>query len=147
MNEIVELICVKERSKLRVKITTPGYLNTANCQFPKNLRVEGRKFQVKYTNIKLIQTRGKYFYSIAGKNILNINTTNTKSNSEAEINTITQIFEDETTNECSVCLDNEKNIVFNCGHLYTCHDCSYRLTKCPICRIHITLRIDKNIMG
>jgi|TARA_B110000037_G_C16928492_1_gene427555 hypothetical protein len=147
MNEIVELICVKERSKLRVKITTPGYLNTANCQFPKNLRVEGRKFQVKYTNIKLIQTRGKYFYSIAGKNILNINTTNTKSNSEAEINTITQIFEDETTNECSVCLDNEKNIVFNCGHLYTCHDCSYRLTKCPICRIPITLRIDKNIMG
>ena len=114
MNEIVELICVKERSKLRVKITTPGYLNTANCQFPKNLRVEGRKFQVKYTNIKLIQTRGKYFYSIAGKNILNINTTNTKSNSEAEINTITQIFEDETTNECSVCLDNEKNIVSIC---------------------------------
>ena len=146
MNEIVELICVKERNKLRVKIITPGYLNTANCQFPKNLRVEGRKFQVKSTNIKLIQTRGKYFYSIASKNILNLDTYS-KSNSETEINTITQIFEDETTNECSICLDNEKNIVFNCGHLYTCHDCSYRLNKCPICRIPITLRIDKNIMG
>lgn len=144
MNEIVELICVKERNKLRVKIITPGYLNTANCQFPKQLRVEGRKFQVKSTNIKLIQTRGKYFYSIAGKNIINQDTYSTIN---SEINTITQIFEDETTNECSVCLDNEKNIVFNCGHLYTCPDCSYRLTKCPICRIPITLRIDKNKMG
>ena len=30
MNEIVELICVKERNKLRVKIITPGYLNRTN---------------------------------------------------------------------------------------------------------------------
>lgn len=35
------LKCVKEGSKLRIKIISDGYLNSANCQFPRALRVMG----------------------------------------------------------------------------------------------------------
>ena len=31
----VYLKCVKEGKKLRIRITSPGYNNDANCQFPK----------------------------------------------------------------------------------------------------------------
>jgi len=40
--DIVYLQCVKVKNKLRVRITTPGYKNDANCQFPRAIRVEGR---------------------------------------------------------------------------------------------------------
>lgn len=55
----VELVCIKVQSKLRVRITSPGYLNDANCQFPRDLRVEGRRFQVPAVYVTLVQSRGK----------------------------------------------------------------------------------------
>jgi Ca-activated chloride channel family protein len=39
----VELACIKQGSKLRVKIVSAGYLNYANCQFPRDIRIEGAK--------------------------------------------------------------------------------------------------------
>lgn len=33
----VTLVCVKEKNKLRVRITSKGYLKYANCQFPRNV--------------------------------------------------------------------------------------------------------------
>ncbi|XP_028799659.1 uncharacterized protein LOC114754967 isoform X2 [Neltuma alba] len=38
---------------------------------------------------------------------------------------------------CAICLTNEKDLAFGCGHM-TCRDCGSKLTKCPICREQIT---------
>ncbi|KAK4285618.1 hypothetical protein QN277_002292 [Acacia crassicarpa] len=38
---------------------------------------------------------------------------------------------------CAICLTNEKDLAFGCGHM-TCRDCGSQLTKCPICREQIT---------
>ncbi|XP_028773319.1 E3 ubiquitin-protein ligase LRSAM1 isoform X5 [Neltuma alba] len=42
--------------------------------------------------------------------------------------------------DCAVCLVNEKDTVFGCGHM-TCEKCGMKLIMCPICRIQITHRI------
>lgn len=69
MSEIVfvELICVKKDGKLRVRILSEGYYNDANCQFPKDLRVENRRFRVPVANVNLITMKGKYYYSVKKK--------------------------------------------------------------------------------
>ncbi|XP_042519998.1 E3 ubiquitin-protein ligase RGLG4 [Macadamia integrifolia] len=41
---------------------------------------------------------------------------------------------------CPICLTNEKNLAFGCGHL-TCRDCGQSLSNCPICRAPITSRL------
>ncbi|KAK7256990.1 hypothetical protein RIF29_30644 [Crotalaria pallida] len=41
---------------------------------------------------------------------------------------------------CAICLTNEKNLAFGCGHM-TCRDCGSKLSKCPICREQITSQI------
>ena len=42
----VTLEIVREGSKLRAKVISPGYDPAKNCQFPRDIRVEGKKFQV-----------------------------------------------------------------------------------------------------
>ncbi len=42
--------------------------------------------------------------------------------------------------ECIICCKQQKSIVFNCGHVQCCTDCSLPLKRCPICRKHITER-------
>ncbi|WJX93226.1 Leucine-, glutamate- and lysine-rich protein 1 [Trifolium repens] len=41
---------------------------------------------------------------------------------------------------CTICLTNEKDMAFGCGHM-TCRDCGSQLSKCPICREQITSHI------
>jgi len=36
--------------------------------------------------------------------------------------------------DCVVCMVNPRNMTFGCGHHCTCHDCSQKITTCPICR-------------
>ena len=38
----IELVCVKDGSKLRMRIVSPGYHQDWNVQFPKNLRILGQ---------------------------------------------------------------------------------------------------------
>ncbi|XP_028773345.1 myosin-6-like isoform X8 [Neltuma alba] len=42
--------------------------------------------------------------------------------------------------ECVICLTNEKDMAFGCGHM-TCEECGTMLDTCPICRVEITCRI------
>ena len=134
----VELICIEEGRKLRVRIITNGYLKSTNVQFPRDLRVVGRKFKVNKNDIKLITTRGKYFYSVK-KNI-------TILDEIINLNNL-HIYEDCETTECVICLCNEKNIIFNpCGHYYCCVECSNRIDKCPICREIISSKINKDLL-
>jgi C3HC4-type zinc finger (RING finger) protein len=137
-SNIVKLICVKDKSKLRVRIVSPGYLPEANCQFPRDLRAEGRNFHVDAENIKLVKTAGKWFYSIKkGINIVE---------NDAPVNL--QIFEDDAVIECNICFAENKDTVFDpCGHYYTCGKCSSLVHECPICRTPIKSRILKSNMG
>lgn len=52
----VYLKCIKESGKLRVKIISPGYNQNANCQFPRDMRVENRVFCVPANNISVANT-------------------------------------------------------------------------------------------
>jgi hypothetical protein len=42
--------------------------------------------------------------------------------------------------KCSICMENKKNTLFNCGHLCSCRACSERLETCPVCRAGISTR-------
>ncbi|KAI4333254.1 hypothetical protein L6164_018087 [Bauhinia variegata] len=41
---------------------------------------------------------------------------------------------------CAICLTNEKDMAFGCGHM-SCRDCGSKISKCPICRKKITSRV------
>ena len=58
----VVLTCVREGAELRVKVLTNGYDKKLNCQFPKNLRKEGKLFLVD----KVERSHGGKFYRVAG---------------------------------------------------------------------------------
>ena len=144
-NDFLILECVKEGSRLRVKMKSPGYLINSNCQFPRDLRVEGRKFKVQVEHVKLITRMGKYFYSIKNKDAIQIIDSDGYQEIRQENIKNTKIFEDAGINDCAVCLCNEKTTVFiPCGHYYTCNECAGHLKTCPICRTTITDRINKS---
>ena len=93
--------------------------------------------------------RGKYFYSIR-KGITfqddkgGIQETSFSTASICKRFSKIKLFEDETSCECAVCLDHEKNTVFiPCGHFYTCINCAKALQACPICRMAIKERVNK----
>ena len=144
---IVRLKCVKIGSKLRVRIVTPGYFTNANCQFPKDLRVEGRMYDVDVDAVKLV-TRNKNFYSITKKSAIKIVSdvdALTDLLNETKIN-IT-VYQDNASDDCAICMTEEKcMIIVPCGHYYTCATCTALIKKCPICRCGITKSINKSQM-
>ncbi len=142
MTSTVQLVCVKQGSRLRVRITTPGYLTTANVQFPRDLRVEGRRYEMPANAVTLVYTRSKYYYSATSKSSIKI---------IEEVPTIDTanitVYEDTESTDCAICFAVEKSVVFYpCGHFYTCGDCSNRITNCPICRVQIQARIDRSLV-
>jgi hypothetical protein len=136
----VYLECKKIGSKLRVNITSPGYNNVANCQFPRAIRVEGRKYKVPPEAIKVARgSAGKFFYRIS-KNLIEV--------LGEEVNVPEKIYESE---ECMICMENECEIIFaQCGHLCTCQGCAdelktnSRILKCIMCRQPIEQMIHKS---
>lgn len=146
----VQLYCVKAGSKLRVRVSSEGYLRNANCQFPRDLRVNGRKYEVDDGAISLITTRGKYFYAVKNRSAIRV-----LSETEAAVpipakpvKKPDQIYTDETMEDCIVCMEKPKEIVFApCGHFYACDGCSAGMKQCPICRCAITGRIKSSEFG
>ncbi len=59
----VELVCVKEGGKLRVKVATAGYDSTFNVQFPRDIRADAAKYVVD----KLVVSSSGSFYRVEGK--------------------------------------------------------------------------------
>ena len=148
-NEVL-LKCIKEGSRLRIRIVNQGYYNEANCQFPKNIRCEGKYYKVNANNIELITRTNKWFYKIKKDNITILD--NIDENSVESLNKMflenLNIYEDENSNECCICLDNEKNSIFiPCGHYYCCINCSKQIKKCPICRMHISNYVSKEFFS
>lgn len=135
---VVHLQCIQEASKLRVKITCyinhEGkkfygiYNNNLNCRFPRDLRVEGRIFEVPDEDVTLLGGNGKaYYYSVKKNNLKIIENGN---------HNIEQIYHVST--ECIVCMENDVKIVFNnCGHYCCCVTCAKKLKSCCVCRSKI----------
>lgn len=147
MVEYIELKCIKEGSKLRIRIITRGYYNHANCQFPRDLREDGLRYKVKADAVKLITTRGKWFYSIKKKEDIEI----IRNNENEIINTNSlkdiKIFEDEKETCCAICMTLDKEVVFYpCGHYHTCTNCSNLVKNCPMCMKPIEMRINRKLI-
>ena len=134
----VSLLCVKDGGRLRVRITSPGYKNNANCQFPRNIRVIGRKYNVKSHNIRLRQRGNTYYYYIYPNGI--------EIDKGPIENKIEQVFNTEDDKDCVICLDTTKDSVFNpCGHYVCCKTCASKVKKCPICRTECLSIIPFNV--
>ena len=67
---LVRLRCVKEGSRLRVKIISAGYNNNANCQFPRNIRLVDREYLVPIHAISFSEGAGRKFFYRVSKNYI-----------------------------------------------------------------------------
>lgn len=135
---LITLKCVEEGRRLRVKILTPGYFSEANCQFPRNLRVEGRIYRVDSSCITLASgPAGKFFYRVRG-DIQIIQESVDELQSQISVDRIYDSGEP----ECVVCLEDPKTLVMvPCGHYCLCSSCKIKIFKCPLCRADISLAV------
>jgi len=141
---LVTLTCIKVGSKLKVRILTDGYIRNANCQFPRDIRVEGALYSVDSEFINLVTSRGRYFYSIKKKD--KITTLNGPNAPVIDTSNLT-IYEDAEESDCAICLSSPKDTVFApCGHYYCCSSCSVHLKICPICRGNIVAKVSRSLV-
>jgi len=121
-------------------ISSRPFIKGINCQFPRNIRIEGMYYIVKSEEVRLKNN----FYSIMGNNAIIYQTMNFEQikhyiNSQDDKVIPKVIFGDDDDKECIICMDNEKNSVLSpCGHYVVCDLCSHQLKQCPICRSRIT---------
>jgi hypothetical protein len=54
--------CIKDGSKIRARVISPGFKKTYNCQFPRNIREAGAKFIVD----EVREVSGGGFYRVLG---------------------------------------------------------------------------------
>lgn len=136
----ITLQCVREGSRLRIrffsytddegKIYKNAYDESLNCQFPKDIRVEGYFYEIDENDLSLVQSKTKSFY--------NVRKTNIRVVPQIDITSM-KIFE---ITECVICMAEETSVVIcPCGHKCICAGCSGYLqktsNKCPICRSKI----------
>jgi hypothetical protein len=168
----ITLQCVKEKSKLRIKfhsftddegqVYLNVYDNSFNCKFPRDIREEGRYYEIGVNDLSLVAGRGQPFYNVRFANI-KIVAANDVANKpgrrkapvkkgkaaapveEEEVIDIAnlKIFE---VNECVACLgDSPTEVLIPCAHKCLCKDCCDEIKKhtgmCPLCRRDITSSI------
>ena len=143
---LVLLKCTTEGRRLRIRILSPGYFSEANCQFPRNLRAEGRIYQVDSTGITLASgPAGKFFYRVRGEIKIVDDLTqlqDIQSTTQQEIQVSLERVYDSGIPECVVCLEEPKTLVMvPCGHYCLCVTCKPKIFKCPLCRQAITLAV------
>lgn len=147
----IYLKCVKEGSRLRMKIISPGYYSDANCQCPRDIRVPDRIFSVPSpAYIRLIEGPGrKHFYKVDAFSItVEEEGTPTFQTTLAKIDAIYE----SASEDCIVCMSEQKNTVFaNCGHYSCCLTCAttiFNTTKlCPMCRSKIMSVVSRESIG
>jgi hypothetical protein len=152
----ITLQCVRSHGKLRIrfhsytneagKSFTNVYNNSYNCQFPKDIRSEGRYYEIGPDDIVLVDSGRQPFYRIKKNNIRILTGSGTSSSSTTTPATAAApaakpevVFE---VNECVICMENIPDQIFiPCGHLCSCSSCYVQLKKskpdCPLCRRHI----------
>jgi hypothetical protein len=178
--EKITLRCVRESCKLRIRFhsyTNPDgkeftnvYNNDYNCQFPKDIRQEGRFYEIGREDLVIVHGGGKQpFYRVKKGNIQIVDyngavtpaPTATKKRGKkskgseepltaagaAASNPVVplQVFE---VNECVICLEGKPDQIFiPCAHLCTCSACYQQLKMnkpcCPLCRRNVINAISK----
>jgi hypothetical protein len=138
MTDRVILQCIKDKSKLRIRFHSfidkdnkeyyNMYNTSYNCQFPREIRKEGRFYEIPSNAISLIASGNKKpFYKIAENEIKILGENTVK---EKEIVVFDQV-------ECVICLSNNTEITYlPCGHKCVCSGCN-KVKICPLCRIKI----------
>jgi Zinc finger, C3HC4 type (RING finger) len=133
----VLLKCVKEGSKLRVKMMSSApFVKGANCQFPRAVREEGTYYVVRAEKVKF---KGNFYTAMQNDTIV------CQTTDEAEVRRyignldgkikIKTIFGDDEEVECAICMSAAKDSVFApCGHYACCGPCAAQCKSCPICR-------------
>jgi hypothetical protein len=155
MSGQVFLQCLKVGSKLRVRIISPGFNHTANCQFPRNVRLAGRKFAVPPSSITFAEGPNHKFFYRVNKNYITIldQSESTDNIVSTEINEQLlkdiKIFENLDDEDCIICMDIKKDVVFApCGHYCSCSSCAMIVKngqgKCPICRSLISIIVKRD---
>jgi hypothetical protein len=173
---MIILECVAEKKKLRIKfhsfvddenkddikIFTNVYDNSYNCQFPKDIREEGRFYSIPNEDMTLNDDGIKMpFYKVRKNNIKILTEEETaiyknteitrkervKASHEIDISQL-KIYE---AIECVVCLSVESNTIFiPCAHRCVCNECyeGIKSTKndCPLCRTKIKKIINNKII-
>jgi len=138
----VRLQCVKQGSKLRVRIISPGYNPTANCQFPRAIRVENAQYLAPASAITFSEGAGsKFFYRVAKSQITQV-PPDTATATESLL--ALKVFGSDEPEDCAICMSEPKDTVFApCGHYNCFHTCATIVVRssgarCPICRAGIT---------
>jgi hypothetical protein len=158
ITKMIILQCVKEKSKLRIKflcyIDNGGklyrnvYNNEYNCQFPKDIREEGRYYRIEDDDLRIASENITPFYRVSKNNIKILNPDeilHITSNTPISNAGIIKIYD---VNECVVCMEKATEVVFvPCAHKCICFECYIQMKKggnvCPLCRSEI-LQIIKN---
>lgn len=147
----IRLVCVVEQRKLRIrfhsyidsngKVFTNVYNNEYNCQFPRDLRKEGRIFELDDDALHLCANQ-KPFYRVSTSNIRIIEESCPDGVAEPA-----QLFD---VQECVICLENTPSVIcLPCAHFCMCSSCFTQLPSkgdkppCPLCRRTILQTIVK----
>lgn len=145
---MVYLHCVREGSKLRVRILSSGYNREANCQFPRAIRSPGRQYAVPKTAISFARgSGGKFFYRVS-KNQITVLSRPVDDSAFQQSAKVEKIFEDEDPT-CAICLYEERNVVVvPCGHYCMCKECATQIAQstgtCPLCRGPVALVVTRD---
>lgn len=151
---MIILQCILDKKKLRIrfhsyindedqKIFTNVYDNSYNCQFPKDIREEGRFYEIKDRDMCLIDDGMKTpFYKVKKQNIRILSEEESEQYKEKETVIDITSLKIYDAIDCVVCLSVESNVVFiPCAHRCVCKECysGIKTTKniCPLCRQNI----------
>lgn len=146
---LVTFICVKEKSKLRIRIISPGYNKDANCQFPTKLREEGKKYTAPSSAVTFSKTNSKLFYRV-NKNYITVLEKSEIKPETSEKSSLNVYGRDDEDQSCIICMDKRRFYIFiPCGHFCVCESCYISLkttdmregrseSNCPLCREKIS---------
>jgi hypothetical protein len=133
--------CVKVGRKLRIrfhsftdhegKVYTGVYNQNYNTMFPRDIRAEGRYYEIGPNDLTLVHQAGKAPFYRVNKSAIKVLAT------PVDMSKL-KIYEVE---ECIICYSETPNIILvPCGHLCCCAGCykalqtSGNAKSCPICR-------------
>ncbi len=141
----VNFECIKAGSKLRIRITSQGYSNEANCQFPRSIRAEGLLYTAPASAVTMARgPAGKFFYRVKPSAITVLDPEDIVEVAGVAPR-VEKIYGDDGES-CAVCLDDPCSVVIvPCGHYCLCLDCANRVEdKCPMCRGRIEVVVTRD---
>ncbi|XP_050897983.1 probable peptide/nitrate transporter At3g43790 [Lathyrus oleraceus] len=135
---MVESECTKLKKELQEQHKDIQYLTLESNRSHETARIATR--EVEAVKQELIEER-KNVERIKENFIRDITFSDSKAIvAEAKLSDLQRKTKLRDYKACTICLTNEKDMAFGCGHM-TCRDCGSKLSKCPICREQITSHI------